>query len=184
MRARVALLLALVATASLACPAKADGVEPASTADAPDTPGKPRAFTLGQQPAWYLLAGLTTGGTAVARDRGGYLGGEASIVRLSRGPSFSGFYADAYHDLGAGRTYVTSGIEGGAKYLGIDGGLATRFGGDRPEWGATARIFASIGLVSVYGRYAYFADALGRDDEHVVQVGVLVKFPFRVWGLQ
>jgi hypothetical protein len=171
---------------ALAPPARAEDVPPVSpgpaeSQHADDTRGP--AFTLGAQPAWYLLAGVTTGGTLVAHDRGGYVGGEASIVRLGRSSRFFGFYADGYQDVGAGRTYVTSGVEGGYKFVGVDAGLASRFGADRPEWGATGRLFVGIGVVSLYGRYAYFADSLGQSDEHVVQIGVLVKMPFDVWGL-
>ncbi len=157
---------------------------PAAAAPAATAPAdKPRAFSIGTEPAWYLLGGVTTGGTLVAHDRGGYVGGEASIVRLWRDTRFFGFYGDGYYDVGAGRTYATSGLEGGYKLVGLDGGLASRFGGDRPEWGATGRLFVSIGVVGIYGRYAYFADALGHSDEHVVQIGALVKLPFLVWGL-
>jgi hypothetical protein len=176
---------AVLAAPWMTAPAHADDSvamvpPPGSMAPAAD---KPRAFTLGTQPAWYFLGGVTTGGTVVAHDRGGYVGGEASLVRLSRNGRFLGFYGDGYYDVGAGRTYATSGLEGGYKLIGVDGGLASRFGGDRPEWGATGRLFVSLGVVSFYGRYAYFADALGHSDEHVVQIGALVKLPFVVWGL-
>ncbi len=185
LHASVILVSALLGTA-LAPTSEARADEPAVDASiAPAAPpaDKPRAFSIGTQPAWYFLGGVTTGGTVLAHDRGGYVGGEASIVRLSRNSRFLGFYGDGYYDVGAGRTYATSGLEGGYKLVGLDGGLASRFGGDRPEWGATGRLFVSIGVVSIYGRYAYFADALGRSDEHVVQIGALVKLPFVVWGL-
>lgn len=143
-----------------------------------------KPFTIGPTSAWYLMAGVTTGGTMVARDRGGYVGGEASLVRLGRGGRFFGFYGDGYHDIGAARTYATTGIELGYKFIGIDGGAAARFGADRPEWGLTGRLFAGIGILSVYGRYAHFIEALGSHNEHVVQVGALVKIPIKVWGME
>ncbi len=183
--ALAATMIALAATTSARGEAPLPVAAPAPAAPTASTDAaRGPAFTMGAQPAWYLLAGVTTGATLVAHDRGGYVGGEASIVRLGRSTQFFGFYADGYHDFGGSRTYATSGIETGYKLVGVDGGLATRFGADRPEWGGTARLFVGIGVVSIYGRYAYFADSLGMSDEHVVQVGVLVKMPFNVWGLQ
>ena len=141
-------------------------------------------FTIGTKPAWYLLAGVTTGATTVAHDRGGYVGGEASLVRLGQGGRYLGFYGDGYHDIGASRTYATLGPELGWKFLGVDLGGATRLGGNRAEWGATGRLFLSVGIVAIYGRYAYFVDSLGKDNDHVVQIGALVKIPFKIWGVQ
>lgn len=141
-------------------------------------------FSIGTKPAWYVLAGVTTGASLVATDRGGYVGGELSVARLGQGGRYVGLYGDGYHDIGAGRTYATLGPEIGWKFLGIDAGAASRFGARRPEWGATGRLFLSVGVVTVYGRYAYFVDSLGRDNDHVVQVGALVKIPIKIWGLE
>jgi hypothetical protein len=146
--------------------------------------GDAKPFEIGAKPAWYVLAGVTTGGTLVARDRGGYVGGEASVVRLAHGGRFLGFYGDGYHDLGADRTYGTAGLELGYKFVGVDSGAAARFGANRPEWGITGRVFVGIGLLSLYGRYAYFLDSLGEHNQHVVQIGALVKLPIHVWGLE
>ncbi|MBX3220632.1 MAG: hypothetical protein KF795_08945 [Labilithrix sp.] len=141
-------------------------------------------FAIGPKSVWYLLGGVTTGGTLLAKDRGGYVGGEASLVRLGRAGRFFGFYGDGYYDFGAKRTYTTAGFELGYKLIGIDGGAAARLGGDRPEWGPTGRLFIGVGILSAYGRYAYFIDALGANNAHVVQVGALVKVPMKVWGLE
>jgi hypothetical protein len=142
------------------------------------------AFSIGPRSAWYLLGGVTTGDTMVARERGGYVGGEASLVRLGGAGRFAGVYGDGYHDVGAGRTYATAGVELGYKLVGIDGGVATRLGGDRPEWGPTGRLFFGVGIVSVYGRYAHFVESLGTSNANVLQVGALVKIPIKVWGLE
>ncbi len=139
------------------------------------------AFTIGSSPAWYLMGGVTGGGTLVARDRGGYVGGELSLVRLREG-RFVGLYGDGYYDFGINRTYTTGGLELGYKFLGIDGGAAARFGGSRPEWGAAGRLFVTVGLLSIYGRYAYFPEPLRADNDHVVQIGALLKLPFAAWG--
>ena len=183
MRRRLSIAVPLVAAVVCGRAAHADDAVVVDTPAVAPSNEAPVAFSIGTQPAWYLLGGVTTGGTLVAHDRGGYVGGEASVVRLSRASRFFGFYGDGYYDVGAGRTYATSGLEAGYKFFGVDGGLASRFGGERPEWGVTGRIFASVGVVSIYGRYAYFVDSLDREGGHVVQIGALVKIPFLVWGL-
>ena len=160
------------------------GVAPnAHAEDAPKAEKTP-AFTIGAKPVWYLMGGVTTGATVAASDRGGFVGGEASIVRLSRGGRFFGFYSDGYYDFGIDRTYTTTGLELGYKYFGIDGGGAARIGTGRVEWGATGRLFVTVGIVSIYGRYALFPDPLVQRNEHVIQVGALVKVPLGIWGLE
>lgn len=180
--------MTLVALALLCAPRRARAEDPRIAREedpriAREEEGE-KPFTIGAKPAWYVLAGVTTGHTLLARDRGGYVGGEASVVRLAAGGRFLGFYGDGYHDIGAARTYATGGVELGYKLLGIDGGAAARFGADRPEWGFAARIFLGVGFLSVYGRYAYFLEALGPKNDLVLQVGALVKVPFKVWGFQ
>lgn len=141
-------------------------------------------FKLGAQPAWYLLGGVTSGATMLAHDRGGYVGGELSLARLGRGGRFVGLYGDGYYDIGAKRTYATLGPELGYKIVGIDGGLATRFGAERIEWGGTGRVFVTVGVLAIYARYAYFGESLGRNNDNVLQVGALVKLPVKVWGIE
>lgn len=141
------------------------------------------AFTIGARPAWYVMGGLTTGGTIVTHDRGWYVGGELSVVRLREG-KFIGLYGDGYYEFGINRTYATSGIELGYKILGIDGGGAARIGGRHIEWGPTGRLFVSLGILTLYARYAYFYETLRADNDHVVQIGGLLKFPFAAWGVK
>jgi hypothetical protein len=148
----------------------------AATAHAEDAP-----FTIGSKPGWFVAGGVTTGGTVVTHERGGYVGGELSAVRLHEG-RFVGLYGDGYYDVGAGRTYATSGIELGYKFLGFDGGAAARIGGERVEWGPTGRLFVTVGILSLYVRYAYFADSLVAANEQVVQIGGLFKLPLAAWG--
>jgi hypothetical protein len=144
-------------------------------------PDEERGFAIGSKPAWYLSGGATTGGTIVTQDRGWFVGGEMSLVRLNEG-KFIGLYGDAYYDFGIERTYATSGVELGYKFLGIDGGAAARIGGSRVEWAPTGRLFLTFGIVSLYGRYAYFVDPLRVGNDHVVQLGGLLKIPFAAWG--
>lgn len=130
-------------------------------------------FTIGSRPAWYALGGVTAGGTVALADRGGFVGGELSLVRLREG-RWLGLYADGYHDWGTDATYVTAGPELGWRFFGIDGGPALRFRDDDLEPGATVRLSAGVGVLAVYVRYARF-DAT--DDDHVIQLGALLKLP-------
>ncbi len=136
------------------------------------------AFTIGSQPAWFLLSGVTTGGTVALADYGAYVGGELSLARLRKG-NYVGVYSDAYYDWGANGTYVTGGLELGHTGYGIDGGGALRFSDGERQVGVTGRVNVSLGMVGIYVRYAYF-DAM--TDDHVLQVGAMFKLPLLTSG--
>jgi hypothetical protein len=139
-----------------------------STAHADDPP-----FEIGSYPRWFLLGGVTSGGTVAFDDRGGYVGGELSVVRLNHG-DYVGGYADGYYDFGIDGTYVTGGLELGHRFLGLDGGPAVRFARGTTDAGAAVRLNLSAGVFGIYVRYAYF-DAM--TDKNVLQVGAMLKFP-------
>ncbi len=165
------------ASAPAASPAgrPAPGVFPAASTGQ-DTP---QPFSIGAAPAWFLLGGLSAGATVADVDsRGGYVGGELSLVRLLSGRTI-GAYADAYYDFGADGTYASAGVELGWKVLAIDGGVATRLA-DENALGGTVRLCATVGLFALCGRYSRFdAD----DDRNVVQLGALLKLPLMSpWG--
>jgi hypothetical protein len=149
------------------------GVTAPHRAAADDAP-----FTIGSRPAWFVLGGITTGGTIALAHRGALVGGEVSVARLRDG-AFMGVYADGYYDWGAGGTYVTGGPELGYKLLSIDGGAALRLANGDTELGVTGRISVGVGMVSLYGRYAYF-DAM--IDAHVIQIGLALKLPLMTIG--
>jgi hypothetical protein len=144
--------------------------------------GADGGFSIGGRPVWFVTGGATAGGT-VGADRGGaFAGGELGLVRL-RENRFAGVYADAYYDFGGDHAYVTLGPELGLIRrsrtfpiaVGVDGGAAFRTGGDdgRGGIGAAGRVFVSLlGSFAVYGRYVYLDGG-----EHVVQLGVTLKFP-------
>jgi hypothetical protein len=153
----------------------ASGVAVAPGRAAADDP----PFTIGSRPAWFLLGGVTSGGTVAFADRGAYVGGELSVARLREG-NYLGFYADGYYDWGADGTYVTGGLELGRRFIGVDGGAALRLAGGERELGVTGRLNVSIGLFGLYARYAYFPDTM--TDDHVLQVGVALKLPLMTIG--
>jgi hypothetical protein len=138
-----------------------------------------RPFTIGSRPAWFLLGGVTSGGTVALADRGVFVGGELSLVRLREG-NYLGLYADGYYDWGADGTYVTGGLELGRKVIGIDGGAALRLAGGERDLGVTGRLNVSVGLFGLYARYAYFVETM--TDEHVLQVGLAFKLPLMTIG--
>jgi hypothetical protein len=129
-------------------------------------------FTIGPTPKWFVLGGVTSGGT-VTRERGGYVGGELSFLRLNNG-NYAGVYADGYYDFGIDGTYATGGLELGHKFVGVDGGLAMRFVDGERQTGFTGRVALSIGVFALYVRYARF-DSMTNDN--VVQVGGMLKLP-------
>jgi len=168
--------LILVCCAGVALPAGALADNSAVDEDVPpgtsQVSSKP-AFTIGSLPVWYFIGGLTSGASVVADDRGGFVGGELSLVRL-RDRKWFGFYADGYYDFGVDGTYLTAGPEFGRGVFGLDLGGVVRFANGESEIGGTARAVVSFGLFSIYGRYIYMNSDF---DEQVVQVGALLKFP-------
>jgi hypothetical protein len=142
-----------------------------------ETTASARPYSIGAQPAWFVLAGLTTGGTVGIDDKGGFVGGELSVVRLDRGV-FVGLYADGYYDFGVDAPMVTAGPELGYSLFALDGGVAYRRRDDSDDLGVTARITLGLGMFGIFGRYAYFDDVA--DNEHVIQVGALLKLPLYV----
>ena len=135
-------------------------------------------FTIGSQPVWFLLGGITSGGTVALADRGAYVGAELSLARVRRA-NIVGFYADGYYDWGADGTYVTGGLELGHKIIGVDAGGALRFADGEMQKGLTGRITLGLGVFGVYARYCYF-DTM--TDEHVIQVGLNLKLPLVTLG--
>jgi hypothetical protein len=154
------------------------------------TAGADGGFSIGGRPVWFVTGGATAGGTVAAERGGAFAGGELGLVRL-RENRFAGVYADAYYDFGAGHAYATVGPELGLIRrsrtfpiaIGVDGGGAFGIGGggggggDDGDGGsgigAAGRLFVSLlGSFAVYGRYVYLDGG-----EHVVQLGVTLKFP-------
>jgi hypothetical protein len=142
------------------------GPRPAAADDDPP-------FTIGSVPAWFLLGGVTSGGTVGVGATGGYVGAELGLARL-RDSNYVGFYADGYYDFGIDGLYATGGVEAGHGFFGVDAGPAVRLANGGTDAGVAARVNLSIGLFAIYVRYAYF-DAMS--DDHVIQVGGMLKFP-------
>jgi hypothetical protein len=137
-----------------------------------------KAFSIGSRPVWFVLAGVTTGGTIALSERGAFVGGELSVARLRDG-RYVGLYGDAYYDWGADGTYVTTGLELGRKVFGIDAGAAFRFVDGERDAGVAARVNVSVGVFGLYARYMYL-DAMS--DEHVLQIGAVLKLPLATIG--
>jgi hypothetical protein len=128
-------------------------------------------FEFGPQAGWQLMGGAAlTGGFGSAG--GGFVPGvELSINRLNERVWF-GLYADAGWDVGQDAAIVTAGPQLGWAFVGLDGGLASRFGEER-DLGGAARLLLTFGVFSIHGRYIYLPDAA----EHLGQVGITFKLP-------
>lgn len=148
----------ILATLLLAGPALADP----SGADEP--------FEMGTRAGWQLMGGLTTGGSFGDLGGSGYLGGELSLNRLSRG-GWVGLYGDGLYEFGHAAGYATAGLQLGYTVLGVDGGLALRTGDADPALGYAARGLIALGIFDLYGRVLLF------DDQIQTQIGVLLKLP-------
>jgi hypothetical protein len=161
------------------------GLAGAAHADDPPKVEKgPPAFVIGPTSAWVLLGGVTTGGTVALADKGYFVGGELSLALLREG-NHIGFYTDGYYDWGADGAYFTGGLEAGHKFLGIDGGIATRFADGTHEIGFTGRVSVGLGIVSLYGRLMHFPRGIGEmpiHDDNVIQVGIQLKLPLAAFG--
>lgn len=145
-----------------------------------------KPFTIGAQGAWFLLGGITGGGSyASEEDFGGFVGGEVSLAFLESSWS-PGLYVDGVYDFDLEHVIATVGPQLALHLsaasptpkqpfaLGVDGGLAVRFG-DEDALGAAVRgYFSILGVFSFYGRYMVFDDAFAR---HVTQFGMSIKFP-------
>lgn len=170
-RGRGAARAGLVVVAGLAALA-VSAPRPAAAEGDDDPP-----FTIGSVPAWFLLGGVTSGGTVGVGATGGYVGAELSLARM-RDSNYFGFYADGYYDFGIDGLYATGGLEAGHGFLGVDAGPAMRLANGVTDAGVAARASLSIGLFAIYVRYAYF-DAMS--DDHVIQVGGMLKLPLGSW---
>ena len=149
------LLATLLAGALASSPALAD--------DAP--------YTIGTDPGWQLLGGLTGGGSFGDIGGSGYLGAELSLNRLSKGVWF-GLYGDGFYEFGHEAFYTTGGLQLGYMILGIDGGVAFRTGDEDPSLGFAGRLLLALGLLDLYGRALVF------EDDIQWQVGLMFKLPF------
>lgn len=144
---------------------------PASAEDRPD--GEP-AFTIGAEPAWFLLGGVSGGGSLASDDNGGFIAGELSLVRLREG-KWIGAYIDGGYDFGQDAPHISVGPELGFRVVGIDGGAFLRFDDAGLEVGPQGRVLLALGGFSLYTRYAFLPAAEG--NEHVVQIGAMLKMP-------
>jgi hypothetical protein len=130
----------------------------------------------------YIPVGVNVG-AALRRDgaNGLLLGGEASFVRYyhrHRKGLYFGGYLDYLRDFGAGIHRISVGPEVGWLFGGLDAGPVVELGGGRTEFGARARVFASIAVVTIYaGELCRVTTAEAR---WTTEVGMLLKFPFGI----
>ena len=134
------------------------------------------SLAIGYQPAWYAMTGVTGGASFQEPGTGGYVGAEFSVVRLMQ-RAWVGGYLDATWDFGPDYLMVTAGPEVGYGFAGFDGGAGLRYDGDEVQFGPQGRFLLTVGIVSLYGRYAYWPDP----DSHTIQAGAMFKLPVASW---
>lgn len=174
MRTAIA-IIAAVATVAFAPAVYADTTEAGeSEADAEvavDDTDHPALF-VGYTSAWKFFGGFAGGASFSGEGTGGYTGTQFSVVRTKHG-RWLGLQTGIQYDFGASSFMATAGPEFGYKFGGIDAGAAARFGGEESAIGPQGRLIATVGVLSLVGRYGFFP-AL---DEHLVQVGLVLKGP-------
>lgn len=153
--------------------------QPDSPDDAPNDAASD-SITVGYQPSWYLMAGLTGGASfrTPSSSPGGFVGLEASVVRNHR-DWWVGGYLDGAWDFGFAAPVLSVGPEVGYQFLGLDAGFATRFPGGPPRPGVFARLSASFAVFTLYGRYGFWPTG----GLHTIHAGASFKFPLLApWG--
>lgn len=127
-------------------------------------------ISIGTEAGWQLLGGVTGGGSFGDLGGSGFVGGELSLNRLSRG-AWMGLYTDGFFEFGQSVGYTTAGMQFGYRFLGVDGGIAFRGGDDEPPIGYAVRGMLALAMFDLYGRVFIF------DDQIQTQIGVLLKLP-------
>lgn len=131
---------------------------------------------------WYVPAGIATGITMQELgDRHGFLGVEVSAVYCDIGANllelrWLGLYADAYWVGKLDEIRFTVGPELGWMVVGLDVGyvgVATFDGGY--THGMAARIVLTASILAVYFRWDWLVH-----EKDYGELGILVKFPFRI----
>ena len=152
---------------------------PLSTVEAGELDGLDRdALHVGHISSWFLFGGFGGGGSFTSLGNGGFANSQLSVVRMMRG-RWIGAYADVQYDFSPGAFVAKAGPEVGYLIFGADAGLGAHFGDGGPYFGPQGRLMATVGVATLYGRYAYWP-AL---DEQVIQVGLMLKLPLVApWG--
>lgn len=149
----------------------------ASPASAEES-SKDDAILVGYQPSWFLLGGATGGASFSPAGTGGFAGAEVSLVRTLRG-WWSGVYLDGAYEFRSRAPTVSLGPEVGYQFVGLDAGGALQFTPDGLRPGIMGRLSATAGLLSLFGRVAYWPSGA----TYTVQAGATFKLPLIApWG--
>lgn len=143
-------------------------------AGAEDRPQGEPPFTIGAEPAWLLLGGVSGGGSLASDDNGGFAGGELSVVRL-RQSWWIGGYLDGGYEFAQSAPFLSVGPELGYSVIGVDGGAFVRCDEAGVELGPQGRVAIGVGVFSLFARYAFLPHA--QRNQHVVQIGAVFKMP-------
>jgi hypothetical protein len=129
---------------------------------------------------WFLPVGVGVASVSHSQGASGTaVGAEASVVYFPVGHGFwNGAYADGLYDTGSRRVRMSTGLEVGYVFLGVDGGPVAQVGEAPARFGLEVRPMLSLGVMHLYGRWGWlFGDAAGGAFR---EIGVLVKLPIRI----
>lgn len=127
-----------------------------------------------------MPVGVNLGGVSHRQGQSGaVLGAEASVVLFPVGEGdWSGFYADSVYDTSDHRVRMSTGLEVGIGFLGVDGGPLLQLGGGPVHFGLQIRPMLSFGVLDLYDRWGVVYGKKQHDNFH--EIGVLLKFPIQV----
>jgi len=128
----------------------------------------------------YLPVGVNIGAEIYPKNRKGFiLGGEISGVLFMLDPGvWCGIYTDYLHNFKSNLNRMSTGIELGFTFFGLELGYLGEMNESIFRHGIRTGIIGSVGFVSVYGRYGYLFE---QGENHLIEMGVLLKFPIPLW---
>jgi hypothetical protein len=141
-------------------------------------------------PGWFIPVGVNLGLalTLPDADPSFIAGAEASAAYLFNS-TWAGFYLDALYDTEPTTTpaavRASAGVEAGWFILGAEAGYVASFHPNTdldPAHGLRLGALLSGGLGSGYTRWSFFPSPAGVDPVHILEIGVLIKWPFMVSG--
>ncbi len=137
-------------------------------------------------PGWFIPVGANLGLalTLPDADPSFIAGAEISAAYLFNS-AWAGFYLDTLYDTGPDTLRASAGVEAGWFILGAEAGYVASFSTDadqnqNPAHGLRFGALLGGGLGSGYTRWSFFPNPNTSDPAHILEIGVLIKWPFMV----
>jgi hypothetical protein len=175
-----ATLIIVAAVLGLLIPTPSALAEPAPPPAASPTSSTSPTLSSAPAPGWFLPTGINLGVAIDPRQPSASFiaGAEVSAAYLF-GTAWAGLYGDGLYDVSAGSARVSAGAEVGWFLLGLEAGYTTHLTSDNPAThGLRLGAIFSFGLGATYTRWSYFPTTPPSLPAHLVEVGVLLKWPW------